>query len=221
MGCLRRIFLLVFLGVAAWAGWRWGGHVFPGVERWVRDTVETRRAGSDPGGAPDPRLADEAMERYHALVAGQATDSIMLAGDEVASTLRYAVPEALPPGLTDPRIRFEEGRAVVQLSVALSSFPRFPEMEGLLEILPDTVPLELRGGLEPLGGGEVALRIDQAEASRIPVPRRLHPRILEALGRQDRPGLAPEAVAVPLPPGVSSAYIAGDRLVLLVTRQGS
>lgn len=218
MGCLRRIVLLLFLGVAAWAGWRWGGHIFPEVEVWVRDAVARYRGGGGEAPAADPRVASEAMERYHALVSGGASDSLLLRGVEVTSTLQYSVPDFIPSGLDDPRIRFQDGRAILTVSVALAAFPRFPELDGILEILPDTVPLELRGGLEPLNDREVALRIDAVEASRIPVPRRLYPQILEALGREERPGLAPDAVAVPLPPGVSSAYIADDRLVLRSVR---
>lgn len=222
MGCLRRIFVLLLLGVAAWAGWRWGGGIFPEVETRVREAVARYRAGSaGVAGAVDPEVARDAMERYRELIARPDADSLLLGGGEVTSTLRYAVPEVVPVGLGEPTVRFEDGSAVLAVEVALSSFPRFPELEGILEILPDTVPLELRGGLEPLDGDEVALRVDAVEASRIPVPRRLYPQILEALGRSDREGLAPDAVAVRLPPGVSSAYIAGDRLVLRTTREGS
>jgi hypothetical protein len=182
---------------------------------WVRDALARYRGGGD-GAAPaaDPRVARAALARFQDFVAGEGSDSLLLRGTEVTSALQYEVPEFLPPGLGDPRVRFQDGAAVLTVSVALSAFPRFPELEGILEILPDTVPLELRGGLEPLNDQEVALRIDAVEASRIPVPRRLYPQILEALGREDRPGLAADAVAVRLPRGVASAYIADDRLVL-------
>ena len=40
------------------------------------------------------------------------------------------------------------------------------------------------------------------------------PRILTAMGRTGEPGLPPEALLVPLPSGLASAYILTDSLIL-------
>lgn len=214
MGFLRRVMLLGVVVAAAWAGWRWGGRIFPGLEAWVAGRVEHLRASRDGGGEADPALAEAAMLRYDAFAAGEGADSLVLRAAEVSSLLRHALPGIVPPGASHPTVRFEDGAALVRVEVALSALPRVPELEGILEMLPETVPLELRGVLEPRGPGELALRATGIEASRIPIPRRFFPSILEALGREDRPRLPADAVAVPLPPGVGSAYIAADRLVL-------
>jgi hypothetical protein len=52
-------------------------------------------------------------------------------------------------------------------------------------------------------------------AQRFPLPARLVPGALERLGRTDEPGLPPDAIALPLPPGVAAAYVRRDSLVLL------
>ena len=68
--------------------------------------------------------------------------------------------------------------------------------------------------LVPFGEEESALLVHGVEASRIPIPRRLIPEILRAIGRVDRPGLPREALAVPLPAGLGSAYILSDSLII-------
>ena len=60
-------------------------------------------------------------------------------------------------------------------------------------------------------------RIDAVAAQRIPLPRRLVPSALEALGREDCPDLPDDAIELPLPKGVRAAYVRGDSLVLLGT----
>jgi len=62
--------------------------------------------------------------------------------------------------------------------------------------------------------GKAALLVHSVEASRIPLPRRLVPQILTAMGRTDQPGLPPEAFLVTLPSGLGSAYILTDSLFL-------
>ena len=180
--------------------------------------MERVRGGvSTPADTPDAAVADQAIRRIEGFLAGQEGDSLVLSGREVGSLLHYSLPHMLPPGVVDPRVRFEEGVAIVSVRVALDAFPSLPELSGVQEILPDTVPLEVRGRLEPFGDG-TALRVESVEVSRIPLPRRVHPSVLEALGRRGEAGLAEDAVALPLPRGVRSVYIPGDRLVL---RRGS
>ena len=109
---------------------------------------------------------------------------------------------------------FEEGRVHFRAEVALSSFPDLPDLGPILGILPDTLMWISRPPSCLLGTGQAALLVHQLEASRIPLPRRLIPEILKAMGRVDQPGLPPEALLVPLPTGLGSAYILTDSLIL-------
>lgn len=218
MGCFRRIVLVLLLLAAGWAGWRWGGTVFPGLETNVRGWVAQVRGGEVGGeGEPDAALGDEVALRLERFLRGEEGDSLVLRGVEVSSVLEFTTGGLLPRGFDRPRVRFEDSVAVLSLRAAVTELPSLPELEGVMEVLPDTVPLELRGRLEDFDGG-TSLRVESIEAARIPLPKRMYPSILGALGRRDRPGLAPEAVQVPLPRGVQSVYIPGDRLVLLGRR---
>jgi len=95
---------------------------------------------------------------------------------------------------------------------------RLPDVEGMRQaaaLLPDTTDLALTAQLVPLGNGRVALAVDEITVSRIPLPQRLYAPALSRLGRRAEPGLPADAVAVPLPPGVTNAYVRADSLVLV------
>ncbi len=220
MGCLRKVVGgIVVLGVivaAAYAGWRWGPAVFPRAERWLEGRAEEVTPGTE---EPSPEVADRVMARVEAFVESARTgDEFRLDDLEVTSVLRYASPGLLPAGIDEPTVWMEDGRLRLGARVTPSSFPDFPELEGILGILPDTVPLEVEASLLPFDDQAAAVLVQKIEAAGIPLPRRSYPTILTALGRRDRRGLPPEAVAVPLPEGLRSVYIAGDSLVLVVNR---
>jgi hypothetical protein len=82
-------------------------------------------------------------------------------------------------------------------------------------LLPDTVPISIQGTLAPFGVRQAALHIDRIEASRIPLPTRYIPEVLAALGRVPADGLPSNALLVPLPSGLSAAYVLRDSLVLV------
>jgi hypothetical protein len=67
-----------------------------------------------------------------------------------------------------------------------------------------------------VGEGRGALLVRGVEASRIPVPQRLIPEILDALAGERHSGLPREALAFPLPGRVTGAYIEADSLVLTI-----
>ena len=84
-----------------------------------------------------------------------------------------------------------------------------------MEILPDTVPLTVKGALLPFDPAHVSVVVESIDASAIPVPRRFFPAILDAVGRRARAGLPPNAVAIPLPDGLSGAYVEGGSLIFV------
>jgi len=210
-GCVGRLLLLVLLLGVAYAGWRWGEAVFPRVESVLRSESGEEET------PPTPAMAEAVLARVEALLAGGGgeEENIALDGPSVSAVVRYGGLGLLPPGMEEAAVRFRDGSVILSVRAALASFPAFPELGGIMEILPDTVPLQLRAFVVAFGEGETALRVDAIDASGIPLPRRTFPAILEALGRQERPGLPPEAVPLPLPRGLRTIYIRGDSLHLV------
>jgi len=214
-GCLRTslgaLALMVLVTGIAYAGWRWGPEVFPRLEQ-----VLGIDASGDP--PPSPGLAEETLDRFEAFRTGVSGERIQFRGDELSSVLRYSLPGILPPGVEEPLVSLEEGRIELQARVVIGGFPELARLEEIAGLFPDTVTIRMTGAVLSFGEDEVALHVQRVEAARIPLPDRLIPRILAALGRTDREGLPPEALAFPLPRGIASAFIDSDRLVLVADR---
>lgn len=212
-GCLRSILgnivTLVALLAAAYAGWLWGPAVFPRVQEWLG--IPVRPVEAPPSATQE--LADSVVGKVQAF-RERGEGQITLGGREITSVIRYAVPGLLPPGIKEPTIALRDGRMHLTARVIRTDFPDLPDLGPILGILPDTLNVELQASLMPFGEEESALLVHSLEASRIPIPRRLIPDVLRAMGRSDRPGLPPEALAIPLPSGLSAAYIVSDSLVL-------
>lgn len=215
LGCLRSCSTWVVVGLTgvsvAYAGFRWGDRVFPTLERW---------AGSDGavevGPVPSPGLAEATLDRFEDFRDGRLPEGrLLLGGAELTSVIRYSLPGLLPPGVDEPLVDFQDQSMLLSARVAVSAFPDLPALDEVLGLLPDTVMIEMRASLFQLGADHAALHVERVEASRIPLPGRMVPGILEALGRADRPGLPRDAMALPLPDGVDSAFVQDGHLVLV------
>lgn len=209
-GCVAGPLAVAAVVLAAFAGWRWGDRLFPRMEGWLDLEAENGVEAT-----VSPELAQRTAERVEGLRAEGEPAELALGSGEVASVLRYTAPGVLPGGVTPPEVELRDGRMTLRSRVAVDAFPPVPELERLLGILPDTLPVSVDGSLMPFGDEGAALIVHRVRASGLPLPRRITPRILELLGRSDEPGLPPEAVRVPLPRGVRTAYIHSDSLILV------
>lgn len=218
-GCLRGCLGFIGLGVvllgAAWGGWKWGPAVFPRVEAWLGEA-----GAAEPGGVrPSAALAESTLDRIDAFRSGGSDATRMeLEGVELSSVVRFALPGIVPPGVEDPEVAMGDGKVLLTARVARAAFPDLPALGEIAGLLPDTVDIRLRGALVPFSPGVAAFHVERVEAERIPLPSRIIPGILAALGRQAREGLPPDAMAVPLPAGLDRAFVEGDRLVLTADR---
>jgi hypothetical protein len=217
MGIVKKLVILATLVVAAYAGFRWGPMVFPRLERalGVDSEQPTEEAAVT---QPSAELADRTLERFERFRRGEAGDRLALSGLELSSVIRYALPGIVPPGVDEPTVDLDRGRVRLSARVAIAAFPRLPDLDQVVGILPDTVRVEMEGSLVPLDQGHLSLLVDRIEAARIPLPRRMIPRILEGLGQERRASLPDDALAVPLPDGLQAAFVQRDSLVLIAKR---
>ncbi len=208
--------LLAVVVAVAYAGWRWGEPVFPALERVTG--VEGAPAADADAREPSPELATETLDRYEAFQAGGAGERARFDATELTSVLRHGLPGVLPPGVDRPAVELRGGEVRLRARVAVAAFPELPALDEVIGLLPDTVDLSVTGVLLPFGDGHAALQVERLEASRIPLPGRMIPGVLRALGRTDMEGLPPTALAVPLPSGLERAYVEQDHLVLVAGR---
>ncbi|MBT8397618.1 MAG: hypothetical protein KJN92_11660, partial [Gemmatimonadetes bacterium] len=159
-------------------------------------------------------LADSVMSSVQVFHSGDGPDQLSLGAEELTSVLRYSISDLIPDGVADPEVTLKDGRIHFRSRVALTAFPELPDLGPILGMLPDTLDVTLEASLMAFGDREVGLLVHRVEASRIPLPGRLIPEILDAMGREPRSGLPPEALLFPLPRGMGSAYILTDSLII-------
>lgn len=216
-GCLGAVLAGVLLLLAAWAGWRWGGAVFPTLESWMgMETGAEREVEREV--RPSPELGRRTVERVDSLLRAPDGGEVVLSEAEITSVVRYVVPGVVPEGLALPDLQLRAGRVRISTRASLSTLPGLPEFERALAVLPDTVPVRIDASLVSFGDRDAVLVVHRIHASGIPLPRRVIPAVLAALGRTSRPGLPPDAMEVPLPPELRTAYVVADSLVLVPSR---
>jgi hypothetical protein len=206
-GCLKRIFGLAVLAALLVGGWFYRDRI---TGLWSRTRAELApeevRASAD--------LAEQADRKLSSLANGEQTQ-IALTGQELQSLLHYRYAQLLPAFVDSPRVEIEASRIRLRVRVPVDKLPRVSELGEAAAFLPDTTDLAITGQLLPLDSGRIALAVDEVSAASIPLPRRLVPGALTRLGRKNEPGLPPDALALPLPPGAAAAYVRGDSLFLL------
>lgn len=197
-GCLGGLLLL--LVVAGAAAWLYGGDLL-------------RRVG--PGASPvevSLEAAESAELKLDRLRADG--DTAVLTEVELASLIRYRAAGLSPELLQEPTVELRGDTLRVGARVPSERLPHLRELERVRAFLPDTTRLDLEGRLVPLGDGRTAVEVEQVHFAGVPIPDRFYPDVLERLGRRDEPGLAPNAIAIPLPAGVGSAQIRDGLLIL-------
>lgn len=206
----RKVVLLCLLLLAAYGGWRWGPEVFPRVHDWLG--IES--GGETAGVVASPEIADSALVQIQRFRRGEGSDKLVLDAGMITSLARFSIPELMPAGVADPEVTLGDDRVHLRSRIALDAFPELPDLGPFLGILPDTLDVAIQATIMPFGEGRAALLVKKVEAMRIPLPGRLVPEILEAMGREDHPGLPPEGLLIPLPSGLGTAYISSDSLIL-------
>jgi len=214
---IRRLVLFVALMGAAYAGFRWGPVVFPRLEQALGISGDDESLAAD--AQPTAELADSTLDRFERFRAGEGGDRLVLGGRELSSVVRFSLPGIIPPGVSDPVVRLEDGQVHLSARVAVAAFPKLPRLDDIVGILPDTVTVEIRGTLVPHDQRNLALLVDRISAARVPIPARMVAEVLEGFGRGGRAGLGPDALPVPLPDGIRSVHVQRDSLVLIAERE--
>jgi hypothetical protein len=185
---------------------------------WPRAAERLLGAPEAPTGlAISPELAEATLDRVEGL-RGAHGGQLVLGDAELSSVVRYALPGILPPGVSEPQVEIEDGVVFLDARVAVAAFPDLPALGQVIGMLPDTVAVRVEGKLQRYGKESMAFFVSQVEAARIPLPDRLIPQVLGALGRQSREGLPENALHIPMPGGLDSVYVARDSLVLVADR---
>lgn len=160
----------------------------------------------------DARIASLAETRLRLFTTGNGGDRLVMDGDEITAVLRHSIPGVIPAGVTSPVVRLADGTVRVTARIAADVFPGTPMLAPVLDALPDTLEIELRGRVLR-DRGTVALRIDRVSAGRVPIPRAVVAAVVASL----RPGASTDihpTLRLAWPSGITAMNVRGDRLVL-------
>lgn len=208
-GCVKRLLVLALVVIGLGILWLNRGRA---GDLWDRLTGQTTEVS--------PEIAARADEKLARLGEGHG-ETVALTESELQSLLVHRWAGFLPPDVVGPRVELDDGRVELQASVATARFGRVAELQEIVAFLPDTASLRAVGSFVPLDANHVALEVHELGAASIPVPRKLIPVVLSRFRGSTTPGLAPNAVAVPLPPGISNVFVSGDSMVFVANRSPS
>jgi hypothetical protein len=204
---VRALAALAFLALAAVLAFQ------QGVIRLPLPPSGTAGDAGETRAPPTDALATAAEEKLRRLRAGEA-EQVALGGAELESLLILRHESLIPPVVDDPQVDLNAALLHLRGRIAAERIPNVGDLGVVLSMLPDTVDVEMAGRLASVSDGRAALRVETIRIGAVPVPQRLIAPILARLGREDMPGLHPDALRIPLPPGVGSAYVRADSLVL-------
>ncbi|HUG41399.1 MAG TPA: hypothetical protein VMM12_13005 [Longimicrobiales bacterium] len=206
-GCLGRLLVLALALVVVAVAWYNRDDLSDAWDRLRGDTT-----------AVSPAIAARADEKLATLGTADGPTSVGLTESEVQSLIEYRWSGFLPQDVVGPKVELSDGRVSLEASVATARFARIDELRDIMVFLPDTAGLRAVGRFVPLDKDHVALEVHELGAGSIPVPSQLIPSVLSRFRGSSAPGLAPNAVAVPLPPGLSNVFVSGDSLVFVSAR---
>ena len=206
-GCLGRLLLLALVVIGVGMAW-FNRHALGDL--WDGVTGQTTEVS--------PEIAARADEKLASLGTPEGPTQVALNESEVQSLVEYRWSGFLPRDVVEPKVELSDGRVSLEASIATARFGRVAELREIIAFLPDTAALRAVGQFVPLDSDHVALEVHELGAASIPVPAQLIPTILSRFRGSGAPGLAPNAVAVPLPPGIRNVFVSGDSLVFVATR---
>jgi hypothetical protein len=209
-GCLKRVVMLVILlavGVRVWLN----------RDRLRSEWTDLRGGAESAPPATPVELAQLASQKLATLADGPPPERIVLSSAELQSLLRTRFSGILPGYVDSATVELEDGRVHLKARVPTSELRQMSGLGQVASLLPDTTEIGVTGQLIPLEDGRVAIAVDQVSAAKIPLPRKLIPRIIRKIQPKADAGVPVDALVVPLPAGARSAYVRGDSLVLLAT----
>ncbi len=204
-GCLRRLGCLITLLVAAAAGYYWYTH------RSGHTSTATVIAGS--WSPVTPADAERGQRIVGALRSGSGrVFANLTAAQAVAYLLQTA--KGFPPSAQNVRAMIVGDTLYVRAVLPLRSLGADKALGPLAALLGVRDTVQLAGTAEVIRPGLAQFRVTGVQIHDLPIPRAVIPKLIAQLRRESPEGLAPDGLALPLPPYVADIRIGNGKVTL-------
>lgn len=214
VGCLGRLLVtgVVAGAVAWWARDRWMPRLFGGA-----GGVEATAGG--PPGPAWVRVSDTTAGRARRAAVALTTPGgpayVAVDGEDAAALALAELRGRLPSGLRQMAVRVTGETVEVRALVRPSEFGGREVLGRLTAMLPAEDTVRIAGTLDGVRPGLGQFRVQSIRFRELPLPTSaLAPLLRQAARGGERPaGVAADAFAVPLPPGVGDVRVRDGRVV--------
>lgn len=203
-GCLRRVGCLILLLLLAAGAYYW----------WM---VRVTSPSSSTTGVWQPVRPADAAAGARAVEALQAPRGKVFTNLTPAQAVAYLVQttaKQLPSSATGVEAMVSGDQLHVRAVVPLDQLGGARVLGPLANMLGDRDTVQLAGRVDLLRPGMAQMHVTQVRVGSLNVPAQMIPRLVDQIRRQSPPGIAPDALALPLPSYIGDVRIANGKVTL-------
>lgn len=206
-GCIRKLGCIVILAIGLAVAYYWYARVPD------EDPATARNAPAIVWEPLSPALGAQGRASVDALAAGQAYAA--LSAGQVASYIFLEMANALPENAEDLEAAVIGDRLAVRGLVSLADIGGAKILGPLAQMLSDRDTLLLSGTMNVLATGEGQYVVKELRFGSFRAPSGIIPRIVRQIDKtEDRGPMSPNAISLPLPPGVADVRVGGGLVTL-------
>jgi hypothetical protein len=204
-GCLRRVGCLLLILILAGGAYYW----------W---TVKvTRPGGTTTSGVWQPVTPADAAAGARGVASLQASTGKVFTNLTPAQAVAYLIEETskqLPSSATDVQAMVSGDQLHVRAVLPLQELGGAKALGPLANMLGARDTVELAGRVDLLRAGMAQMHITKARVGSLNLPAAMIPRVVSQIRRESPPGIAADALALPLPPYIGDVRIANGKVTL-------
>lgn len=203
-GCLRRIGCLVLALVVIGGAYYW----------W---TVRTVTAPAATAGVWRPVTPRDAASGARAVASLQNSTGKVFANLTPSEAVAYLVQETakqLPSSSTGVEAMVSGDQLHVRAVVSLHELGGAQVLGPLANMLGDRDTVELAGRVDLVRPGLAQMHVTKVQIRTLNLPQPMIPKLVQQIRRESPPGIAPDALALPLPSYIGDVRIANGKVTL-------
>lgn len=219
-GCIKKLGCLFLIAIAALLFFT-RDYWMPTARRMTRSATADTVAVAVGGGwqALTPQGATRAKRAVESLAAPSGPVYANVAAADLASYVFTELTRQLPAGAQDARAAVVGDRLYLKALVSPKDLGGAQALGPLGGFLPDRDTLTFGGNLEMVEPGLAQFRVRELRYGELPIPRAVIVQLVKRSARERPPGLADDALPLPVPPSVADIRVGRGQVTLYKSTQ--